>query len=301
MLQQRYKNEHDNGFTYVGPFRPMPLTGPMILDWAHALEAGQATLHVPPNIDSFNPANKASTIHAKRLQQPPPSSPTPAVDINSLASILLIQAITKSGLFPSTTSPGVTTLAGQSTPTPQTPSRQRTTPTSELIPSPSHLTRYLKYAETHLGVRHALTYKSSLELNSIGPDILPDVDDKLLASLGISAGDVIRLKNGSTAWWNGPEAKRKRSDTVASDTSDGYQANEEPPAKKKVFYKKKFHGGGGATFSGLPMRADDGNTPAHWDYDLFYFCDSKTQWLPVPRGFTADEDEDEEPPQFGFS
>jgi hypothetical protein len=137
-------------------------------------------------------------------------------------------------------------------PTPQTPSRQRTTPTSELIPSPSHLTHYLKYAETHLGVRHALTYKSSLELNGIGPDILLDVDDKLLARLGISTGDVICLKNGSMAWWNGPEAKRKRSNTV-SDTSDGCQASEEPPAKKKVFYKQKFCNGGGMAFSGLLM------------------------------------------------
>jgi hypothetical protein len=74
MLQQRYKNEHGNRFTYVGPFGPMPLTGPMILDWARALEAGQATLHVPSIIDSFNPVNKASAIHAKRLQPPPPPS-----------------------------------------------------------------------------------------------------------------------------------------------------------------------------------------------------------------------------------
>jgi hypothetical protein len=123
MLQQRYKSKHDNGFTYVGPFGPMPLTAPMILDWTRALKAGQATLHVPPNIDSFNPVNKALTIHAKRLQPPLPPSPTPAVDINSLASVLLIQAITKSGLFPSTTGPDVMTLASQSTPTPQTPSR----------------------------------------------------------------------------------------------------------------------------------------------------------------------------------
>ncbi|KAF8546132.1 hypothetical protein OG21DRAFT_1491548 [Imleria badia] len=187
----------------------MPLTGPMILDWARGLEAGQATLHIPPNIDSFNPANKASIIHAKRLQQPQQPPPTPAANINSLASVLLIQAIMKSGLFPSTVSPDVTTPASPSMPTPRTPTRQRTTPRLDLIPSPSHLTRYLKYAETHLSVRHALNYKSSLELNGIGPDILPDVDDKLLASLGISTGDVICLKNGSTAWWNGPEAKRK--------------------------------------------------------------------------------------------
>ena len=221
MLQQKYKNEHDNRFTYIGPLGPMPLTGPMILDWARALEAGHATLHVPPNIDSFNPANKASILHAKRLQSPALPSPSPAVDINSLASVLLIQAITKTGLFPSTASSDAPTpeKLSTSTSTPQTPTWQKNALTSELIPSPSQLTRYFKYAETHLGVCHALTYKTSLELNGIGPDILPDVDDKLLASLGISAGDVICLKNESTAWWNGPasDAKQKQSNMITSD------------------------------------------------------------------------------------
>ena len=79
------------------------------------------------------------------------------------------------------------------------------------------------------------------------------IRDKLLASLGISAGDVIRLKNGSTAWWNRPasDAKRKRSNMITSD-GEGW-ASEEPPVKKAVFYKKKFHGGGSTTFSGSQM------------------------------------------------
>ncbi|KIK11636.1 hypothetical protein PISMIDRAFT_68209, partial [Pisolithus microcarpus 441] len=80
-------------------------------------------------------------------------------------------------------------------------------PSSPPIPSPTQLARYLEYAETNLGVRYASSYKAALELHGIGPDILPDVDDKLLADLGISAGDVIRLKKGSTAWWNGPDVK----------------------------------------------------------------------------------------------
>jgi hypothetical protein len=91
---------------------------------------------------------------------------------------------------------------------------------------------------------------------------------------------------------------------VTSDTSDGCQASEEPPVKKKVFYKKKFRDGGGATFSGLPMRADDSDTSANGDYDLFYFCDSQMKWLPVPHGFIVHKDEeleDEEPLQFDFS
>jgi len=95
--------------------------------------------------------------------------------------------------------------------TPQTPPPQakvaETTMSSPPIPSPSQLVRYLKYAEASLGVHHALSYKLAFELHGIGPDILPSVDDKLLSDLGISAGDSIRLKKGSVAWWNGADAK----------------------------------------------------------------------------------------------
>ncbi|KIJ07513.1 hypothetical protein PAXINDRAFT_19302 [Paxillus involutus ATCC 200175] len=54
-----------------------------------------------------------------------------------------------------------------------------------LIPSPSHLTHFLKYTEEHLGVHHALLHKSALEINGISPDILFDIEDKFLADLGI--------------------------------------------------------------------------------------------------------------------
>ena len=112
------------------------------------------------------------------------------------------------------------------------------------IPSPSHLICYLKHAEAHLGVNNTLLYRSSLENNGIGPDILPDVEDKFLTDLGILPGDVIRLKKGSTAWWNGPDAKRKRSTTVTSE--------DEQPVKR-VAYQKWFHGGGGARFVGISI------------------------------------------------
>ncbi|KIK96476.1 hypothetical protein PAXRUDRAFT_44067, partial [Paxillus rubicundulus Ve08.2h10] len=60
----------------------------------------------------------------------------------------------------------------------------------QLIPSPSHLTHFLKYTEVHLGVCHALQHKSALVTNGISPDIIFNIEDKLLADLGISVGDV---------------------------------------------------------------------------------------------------------------
>ncbi|KAI6019254.1 hypothetical protein BKA83DRAFT_4127200 [Pisolithus microcarpus] len=36
-LQHLHKNEHDEGFTYIGPMGPLALTPAMILDWCQAL------------------------------------------------------------------------------------------------------------------------------------------------------------------------------------------------------------------------------------------------------------------------
>jgi len=271
----------------------------MILDWACTIEEGHATLSTPPNIDSFNPANKAPVLHAKRASaQLLPLSPAPAVDVNSLTSVLLMQTLAQSGLLSSAA--GTITPVNSSAPapaprpglsSPQTPTQQKdnTPPSPQLIPSPSHLVHYLEYAEAHLGVHDALTHKTSLQLNGIGPDILPDVPDKFLSDHGISAGDAICLKKGSAAWWNGPDAKRKQSNTVTSN-AESWASGEQPA--KRVAYQKWFHDGGGVRFTGPPMRADDADSPPDQDYDLLYFCDVQNQWLPVPHGFTVDKDAD---------
>ena len=51
-------------------------------------------------------------------------------------------------------------------------------------------------------MHHALLYRAALELNEYGLDVLPLVSNIKLTDLGILAGDVIHLKNGSKAWWN---------------------------------------------------------------------------------------------------
>ncbi|KAF8559464.1 hypothetical protein OG21DRAFT_1366400, partial [Imleria badia] len=165
---------------------------------------------------------------------------------------------------------------------PQTPTRHDDAPSwlsPKLIHSPSHLTHYLEYAAAHCGVHHALTYKTCLEIEGIGPNVLLKFENRFLCDLGISAGDVVRLKKAIPMWWNAPDAN----DTVTSDT-DGRQASGEQPAKR-VAYQKCFHGGGGAQFTGPPMRAEDPGSPLDQDYDLLYFCDAQNQWLPVPYGF----------------
>ncbi|KIK72454.1 hypothetical protein PAXRUDRAFT_180643 [Paxillus rubicundulus Ve08.2h10] len=99
MLEKKYQDNHlDNTFTYVGPLGALTLTPAMILDWS-----GQATLLMPQNIDSFDMAYKAPVLNpGRRAAQPPsvldPIHSTPAVDLNTLTSVLLLQTSTRGGL-----------------------------------------------------------------------------------------------------------------------------------------------------------------------------------------------------------
>ncbi|KAI6041786.1 hypothetical protein EDC04DRAFT_2892670 [Pisolithus marmoratus] len=197
-LQQLHKNEQNEGFTYVGPMGPIPLTPAMILDWCHALEDGEAMLHSPPNLESFNMANKAMYLHpmckVQALAQPPPPT-TPPLDVNALTSVLLLQMLTKSGLLPSSVP---ATPSGQSILSPVTPPQANAEHSLSLplIPSPTQLSRFLHFAEVNLGVCNATKYKVDLDLQGISPDILTEVDDKVLSDAGISVGSIICLKRG---------------------------------------------------------------------------------------------------------
>ncbi|KAI6039959.1 hypothetical protein EDC04DRAFT_2602833 [Pisolithus marmoratus] len=279
-LQKVYKNKHDEGLTYISPLGPLPLMPAMIHDWCLALEEGQATIAVPLNIESFNMANKAPVLHPVHKAAAQPASPA-MTDLNSLTLAILLQTLAQldSGLqhSPTASAPAPPMVVP---PTLQTPTWQRVNTTSSPpIPSLTQLAHYLQYVETNLGVHHALSYRSALELHGIRPDILPDVDDKLLADLGISAGNAIHLKKAL-----GHEPPLKRANTLASEPQES-----QPP--KWVFYKKQFHDGGSSHFNAPPMQQDDNtNYPAMQDYDLFYFCEMLWQWFPVPPGYTVDED-----------
>lgn len=80
------------------------------------------------------------------------------------------------------------------------------------IPTPTKLTRFLAYAEANLGVQNAPALELSLKMKGYGPDILHLVEDSKLCSLGMSPGDVLRLKRGAPEWYSSPNAKRPRVD-----------------------------------------------------------------------------------------
>ncbi|KAI6044130.1 hypothetical protein EDC04DRAFT_2599716 [Pisolithus marmoratus] len=164
-LQQLHKNEQNKGF--IHDLGLVSCSGAF-----HSLsEDGEAMLCSPPNLESFNMANKVTYLHpmckVQALAQPPPPT-MPPLDINALTSVLLLQMLTKSGLLPSSV--------------PTTPS-------------------------VNLGVCNATKYEVDLDLQGIGPDILAEVNDKVLSDAGISVSNIIHLKRGCVVWQNSSDAK----------------------------------------------------------------------------------------------
>ncbi|KAH7903827.1 hypothetical protein BJ138DRAFT_1189019, partial [Hygrophoropsis aurantiaca] len=216
LIIKKWGNEHDNSITYVHPAGVnIPCTPLMIRDWAIALYEGTATLTHAPNIESFDPAKREVALHPSRKAHMPVSSSTAVIspaptsantDITALTSMLLLQ-----------TAQGLARDRFSSTPpvVPETPksSSSMTAPASPAIPTPTKLSRFLQYAEKTLGVRNARLFEASLRDLGAGPDVIPLMADADLARAGLNPGDIIRLKTGSPVWWNGPDAKRKRSDT----------------------------------------------------------------------------------------
>ena len=140
-------------------------------------------------------------------------------------------------------------------------------------------------------VVNATAYKQRLAVQHIGPDIFSEIDNKMLTTeIGIPTGDIICLKEGSTVWWNGPDAKQKCSNTDWSSTSHLKSLTHCP--QKMVAYEKKYHGGGASCFTGPPMIAGDDDGPE--DYNIQYQSAEHGAWLLVPKGFTVCEDDNED-------
>ncbi|KAJ8596017.1 hypothetical protein M405DRAFT_806273 [Rhizopogon salebrosus TDB-379] len=221
LIINKWGNDYDNLVKYIHPSgMEIPCTPAMIKDWARAMYDGEATTSMPPNILSFDPMKQEPVLHPMRRATPTVTTPAAAPnasEISSLTSMLLLRTVRdltyNHDHVPSTP-----------TPLPHIIDNPAELARSPLIPTPSKLRRFLQYAEDDLGVNFATSYESSLRSIGAGPDILSEISDQELSRIGLTPGDIIRLKKGSITWWNGPlaksepndSAKRKRSDTTDS-------------------------------------------------------------------------------------
>jgi hypothetical protein len=145
--------------------------------------------------------------------------------------------------------------------------------------TPTKLPRYLKYAETTLGIKNACAYEESLEMMGYGPDILHLVDNTALKEIGITPGDAIRLKQHSLSWLDNASAsdseKRKRTPSPNPVLST--------PPNKKVRFEKRYHEGGSSRIYGPSLMK--GDIAPGLDFDWYYFCDAAKEMVPLPPGY----------------
>ncbi|KDQ65130.1 hypothetical protein JAAARDRAFT_188381 [Jaapia argillacea MUCL 33604] len=234
----------------------------------HNKISAKATIDHPPNSDEFDPEKCKAALH---LDRQTPSTPTAGDQFTPFA-----HAITS-----------VTSLAaamlGCATPIlPEMPTCPHTQHlpielgSSPPAPSPSHLGRFLTYTQDHLGVRSALSFEDKMAEHSYSPDILHKVPKADLTTLGIPAGDVIRLQNGSQKWWKGPDVKRKRSE---SSIAEVWGRDD-----KRVQYEVIFAVGGGNCFTAGPL--ESGNPRSNCDV-FNYFNEALSEMVPIPPGYQA--------------
>ncbi|KAJ7884808.1 hypothetical protein B0H14DRAFT_2219778, partial [Mycena olivaceomarginata] len=138
-----------------------------------------------------------------------------------------------------------------------------------VIPTPTKLTRFLDHAAVNLGIPAARTFESSMRQNGFGPDILHVVQDQDLVDLGMTKGDVIRLKAGAQDWWKGPEARKKRGHAEMENSVGSGSGSNKPghpnsqdldatPPSKKVSFERRWEGGGAERFYGPRIVAGSG-------------------------------------------
>jgi hypothetical protein len=226
----------------------------------------------PPSTTTFDPINRRASL----VQ----SHATSAIPTTSHASDLAHVASIVQGLVAIVQPPGSRMV-------PSTPEHKPAEGASELaLPSPhntpSKLSRFLKYAETCLGVQDATGYEETFRVHGYGPDILHLVDDTALHRIGLSEGDIIRLKQNALRWWNLELESNKRKQPDSSGSMQPDAAPRTPP-NLRVRFEKSFHGGGHARLYG--PRITPGKLPLGNDFEWTYFCEARGRYVPLPDGY----------------
>lgn len=246
------------------------------------------------------------------------ASPTLDTSMMQLSVQLVSAAASMATAFSANNTPGPVRLVHNPQVTPPRPkvadsasdanalSAAPAAPASSPIYSPGDIPRFLTYAEKKLGVKNAARLSASFDVHGYGPDILSNISDADIRALGVAPGDAIRLKKGSEKWWK-EEAKkekaagkRKRADTI--EEPGGSSSSSKAPARKEIRYEKRYttdngDDDGAFTFWGPPF-TETGEDMNGRDYRMFYFDETTSQMLPVPRGFSAELDgsnEEEDP------
>jgi hypothetical protein len=140
-------------------------------------------------------------------------------------------------------------------------------------------------------VKNTSRHEYVLADKGYGPDILHLVDDKALCTLGIPAGDVLRLKQAAPLWWKVEPGRALKRRHEVLEGSPAEKLQETPPNKEMRFEKCYLEGGSWTLFGPGTMEGDvDPNTDFTW---YFYLKDLKMT-LPLPHGLVPILDGEED-------
>ncbi|KAI0689260.1 hypothetical protein BC835DRAFT_1522117 [Cytidiella melzeri] len=292
LLEKKYSNERDGGFTFTyNSGYQLKLSPIMLKEWSIALKDNVATLSEPPCTKIFDPNNWRLVLDARRAARHAASVvAVPLLDQGTALAQLsaAILELTKRACAPATL---------------RTPERARTASIGSLtslpstnmsvpIPrSPNDLPQFLKFMKDTHGVVNAHTYRTSLSAKGYGPDILDQVDIKDLTAfnVGLTPGDAIRFRNAAPVWWNS-RGKRPRElfeedvdfNSFLERDERGQVGDGEPD--KCIHYKGRWPDGTRMSWFEVPLIVGD----RQFDDDFIEYQDSATlEWKPIPLGFTA--------------
>ncbi|KAF8159097.1 hypothetical protein K438DRAFT_1942479 [Mycena galopus ATCC 62051] len=275
----------------------------LLKEWCRSIYDGEATINQPPLLKGFDPAKRQTALHPARIAAGINLPQGPAVsDVGYLAN--MITALVGAGAVGG---PSKVLGLGAQPSTPNTKAKAPEITDSPVLPTPTKLPRFLEHAEKTLGVSDARSFESVMRRNGYGPDIMHLVDNEALEDIGMSKGDVLRIKGGASKWWNGPDAKRKRedggaaADQLGGNYSGGGQSGGHSreqnldllvtPPNKKVAFELRYSGGGAQRLYGPRLSPGEPNIP---EGEMFYRCPVRNAWVPVPAGYRAVIDRGEE-------
>ncbi|KAF8466818.1 hypothetical protein DFH94DRAFT_698362 [Russula ochroleuca] len=155
-LEKKYRIGPDGSgpymYTYSDGFK-LPLTLLMLCEWAVALEENVTTINEPPAMATFDAANKCHKL----------SDSLTAVAQLTTTALHLVKHITEQSSTRQIPTPV----------TPHTPKCAHThdransnySPSAQLLPSPSDIPSFMRYAKDKLGIKDAASYIATLQEN----------------------------------------------------------------------------------------------------------------------------------------
>lgn len=248
----------------------LALVTPVLFTFLFRLQYdGVTSLSEPPNSEAFDPSKRRQSlmVGGRPSLLAPSASPQ---DLQLFAGMLS----------------DVRALAHpEAPPAPATPKRaahptldSTTTPPGRHV-TPNSLNRFLRHAQTEMGINEAMSYESPLRKQAYEPDILHKVSDRALEALGIPGGHIIRMKEASHPWFTGPLFLQDRGSSPT-------------PPPHQVDYERRWSDAegkstGSSRFTGPPMVADVHGEVLEEGLELWWKCEARNDWFPIPQGMTV--------------